>query len=90
MAGAGRAALPGDLVSPAEAIAAWRLDFGSFWPKGNRFYGPLTGLEPGADLMRLESRTGETVRLPPEGLVISKKLNALELMNAFANHEKMM
>ena len=28
-------------------VATWRRDFGSFWPEGNRFYGPITGLEPG-------------------------------------------
>ena len=33
--------------SPAEVVATWRRDFGSFWPPGNRFYGPFTGLEPG-------------------------------------------
>lgn len=37
----------GATSSPAEVIATWRKDFGSFWPPGNRFYGPLTGLEPG-------------------------------------------
>ena len=34
-------------VTPAAAIAAWREEFPSFWPKGNDFYPPLTGLEPG-------------------------------------------
>src|SRR4051812_16580783 len=39
--------LAGVSTTPAEAIAAWRGDFGSFWPKGNAFYPPLTGLDPG-------------------------------------------
>ena len=30
-----------------EVIAAWRQSFPSFWPKGNDFYPPLTGVEPG-------------------------------------------
>jgi putative ABC transport system permease protein len=34
----------------------------------------MMGIRPDSDLMRLKSRTGETVALPPEGLVISKKL----------------
>src|SRR5688500_11096683 len=34
-------------VTPAEVIAAWKQNFGSFWPSGNRFYGPITGLLPG-------------------------------------------
>lgn len=37
----------GAAVEPAEVVATWRRDFGSFWPDGNRFYAPLTGLEPG-------------------------------------------
>ncbi len=34
-------------AEPAEVVATWRRDFGSFWPPGNQFYSPLTGLEPG-------------------------------------------
>ncbi len=34
-------------VTPQQAIAAWKADFGSFWPKGNRFHGALTGITPG-------------------------------------------
>jgi hypothetical protein len=39
--------LNGVETTPAEVIAAWREGFPSFWPKGNDFYPPLTGLEPG-------------------------------------------
>lgn len=39
--------LEGSELTPQEVIAAWRADFPSFWPKGNDFYPPLTGLEPG-------------------------------------------
>lgn len=37
----------GDVAEPAEVVATWRREFGSFWPEGSRFYGPITGLEPG-------------------------------------------
>ena len=37
----------GEAAEPAEVVATWRRDFGSFWPEGSRFYGPITGLEPG-------------------------------------------
>ena len=37
----------GERVEPADVVATWRRDFGTFWPPGNRFYGPVTGLEPG-------------------------------------------
>lgn len=42
-----RVRLAGPEVTPAEVIAAWKADFQSFWPTGNRFYGPLTGIAPG-------------------------------------------
>jgi hypothetical protein len=37
----------GELAEPVDVVATWRREFGSFWPEGNHFYGPLTGLEPG-------------------------------------------
>jgi hypothetical protein len=42
-----RVRLTGVETTPAAVIAAWREGFPSFWPKGNDFYPPLTGLEPG-------------------------------------------
>src|SRR5690348_11202925 len=38
--------LRGVHVTPAEVIATWKANFPSFWPKGNRFYGPITGIAP--------------------------------------------
>ncbi len=32
---------------PEDVISEWRDNFPSFWPEGNDFYPPLTGLEPG-------------------------------------------
>jgi len=40
-------AIPSALVSPSELIATWKARFPEFWPAGNRFYGPLTGIAPG-------------------------------------------
>ena len=34
-------------LTPAQVIRSWKENFSSFWPKGNRFYGPLTGIAPG-------------------------------------------
>lgn len=42
-----KARLIGLETTPQDVIAAWKADFPSFWPKGNDFYPPLTGLEPG-------------------------------------------
>ena len=39
--------LPVDRVSSTDLIAAWKQHFPEFWPEGNRFYGPLTGIAPG-------------------------------------------
>jgi hypothetical protein len=39
--------LPADRVSSTDLIAIWKQHFPEFWPEGNRFYGPLTGIEPG-------------------------------------------
>jgi hypothetical protein len=40
-------ALPTSLVSARDLVSAWKANFPSFWPKGNRFYAPLTGIAPG-------------------------------------------
>ena len=37
----------GSEVTPQEAIAAWKADFGRFWPKGAVFHGALSGISPG-------------------------------------------
>jgi hypothetical protein len=39
--------LPAECVSPTDLIATWKQHFPDFWPEGNRFYGPLTGIQPG-------------------------------------------
>ena len=39
--------LDGVDTTPQAVVAEWRDSFPSFWPKGNDFYPPLTGLEPG-------------------------------------------
>jgi hypothetical protein len=39
--------IPAGRVSPTDLTAAWKERFPDFWPDGNRFYGPLTGIEPG-------------------------------------------
>ena len=39
--------LSGAEVTPPEVIRTWKENFQSFWPRGNRFYAPITGLAPG-------------------------------------------
>jgi len=33
--------------TPAEVVSIWKREFGSFWPKGQRFYAPLAEIAPG-------------------------------------------
>jgi hypothetical protein len=42
-----QARVPADRVSATELIATWKERFPEFWPEGNHFYGPLTGIAPG-------------------------------------------
>ena len=39
--------LLGNTITPEAVIAAWRANYGTFWPEGNRFYAPITGIQPG-------------------------------------------
>jgi hypothetical protein len=42
-----RVRIPSERVSATDLIATWKERFPEFWPEGNRFYGPLTGIAPG-------------------------------------------
>jgi hypothetical protein len=42
-----RIRLKGVDVAPSEVVKIWKKNFACFWPKGNRFYGSLAGIEPG-------------------------------------------
>ena len=42
-----RVSLDQATATPAEVIKVWKENFPHFWPKGNRFYVPLTGIAPG-------------------------------------------
>jgi hypothetical protein len=37
----------GSTVSPTDLVTEWKQRFPGFWPPGNRFFGPLTGIAPG-------------------------------------------
>jgi len=39
--------LTGAQVTPTVVVKTWKEQFPTFWPKGNHFYGPLTGIAPG-------------------------------------------
>jgi hypothetical protein len=61
--------LPAPAPSPSELIAAWKSEFPDFWPAGNRFYGPLTGIAPG-EVALLNLAIGRGVQLSTGVLVL--------------------
>ena len=42
-----RVCLEDSHIQPSEVIKIWKENFPTFWPKGNNFYAPLTGIAPG-------------------------------------------
>ncbi len=71
--------LPGERVSPEELIATWKERFPEFWPAGNRFYGPLTGLEPG-DVALLNMTLPGRMRLSTGVMVLYADNESFTLM----------
>ena len=57
-----RIRLDGAAATPEEVIATWKNEFGSFWPQGNSFYGPITGIAPGeVALLNLSTPGNQTL-----------------------------
>src|SRR5207244_3514376 len=42
-----RIRLERDALTPADVIREWKANYASYWPKGNRFYAPPSGIQPG-------------------------------------------
>jgi hypothetical protein len=64
-----RVALSGADVTPQNVIAVWKEEFPLFWPLGNEFYAPLTGITPG-EVALLEAALGGGLKLSTGVLVI--------------------
>lgn len=63
--------LDGVDTTPEAVIATWKAHFPEFWPKGQRFYAPLSGIAPGeVALLEIEPVPGAPVRLSTGVLVI--------------------
>jgi hypothetical protein len=69
----------GDAIEPAAAIALWRSNFPDFWPKGNRFAGALTGINPG-DVALLDLAVGGGVKLSTGVFVLYADAESFTLM----------
>jgi len=56
-------------VTPQQVISVWKEEFPLFWPAGNEFYAPLTGIKPG-EVALLEAALGGGLKLSTGVLVI--------------------
>jgi hypothetical protein len=63
--------LDGVDTTPEAVVATWKAHFPEFWPKGQRFYAPLSGIAPGeVALLEIEPMPGAPVRLSTGVLVL--------------------
>jgi hypothetical protein len=63
--------LEGVDLTPESVIATWKEKFPSFWPKGQRFYAPLSGIAPGeVALLEIAPVPGAPVKLSTGVLVL--------------------
>jgi hypothetical protein len=69
----------GSQIQPEAAIAMWREHFPEFWPKGNRFAGALTGINPG-DVALLDLAIGGGVKLSTGVFVLYADAESFTLM----------
>lgn len=73
--------LDGVDITPEALIDHWKQDFGSFWPKGARFYEPLSGLRPGeVALLEVPPLPGSPVRMSTGVMVIYSDAEAFTFM----------
>jgi hypothetical protein len=69
----------GPAIAPEQAIATWKEHFPEFWPKGNRFAGALTGINPG-DVALLDLAIGGGVKLSTGVFVLYADAESFTLM----------
>jgi hypothetical protein len=69
----------GSRIGPEQAIATWKEHFPEFWPKGNRFAGALTGINPG-DVALLDLALGGGVKLSTGVFVLYADAESFTLM----------
>ncbi len=74
-----RVTLDGTSLSAREVIKTWKERFPEFWPKGNRFFGPLTGIAPGEVALLNLTLTGG-IRLSTGVLVLYADEESFTLM----------
>jgi hypothetical protein len=71
--------LTGIKATPVEVIKTWKELFPTFWPKGNRFHEPLTGIAPG-EVAVLSLKVAGGMRLSTGVLVLYADDESFTLM----------
>ena len=71
--------IPAERVSNIDLIATWKERFTEFWPEGNRFYGPLTAIQPG-DVALLKMTLPGKMKLSTGVMVLFADEEAFTLM----------
>jgi hypothetical protein len=66
-------------LTPESVVATWKAEFPSFWPKGNQFYAPLAGIQPG-EVALLSVEAAGPVKLHTGVLVLYADDQAFTLM----------
>jgi len=69
----------GSQIEPEQASTTWKEHFPEFWPKGNRFAGALTGINPG-DVALLDLAIGGGVKLSTGVFVLYADAESFTLM----------
>jgi hypothetical protein len=69
----------GSQIEPEQAIATWKEHFPEFWPRGSRFAGALTGINPG-DVALLDLAIGGGVKLSTGVFVLYADSESFTLM----------
>ena len=65
------ARLDGVSMTPQELVAHWKANFPSFWPKGAKFYAPLSGITPGeVALLEVQAVPGAPLTMSTGVMVI--------------------
>ena len=71
--------MPREACSATEVIATWKQRFPEFWPEGNMFYAPLTGIEPG-EVGLIEARLPGKMKLSTGVMVLYADDESFTLM----------
>jgi hypothetical protein len=73
--------LEGVEMTPEALVAHWRERFPAFWPKGARFYAPLSGIQPGeVALLEIAPLPGSPVKMSTGVMVIYADSEAFTFM----------